>query len=392
MKSNVLTIMKKELFRFLSDRRTLFGAILLPGLMIYIIYNFMGSAISDSIVQEDVKPQIGAVNMPASVKTILDMQKVEFVTIEKSQTEIVELKKNQIEQKSFDLLVVFPGNFDTLVAEYDIAKGGVAPNVDIFFNSSNAVSTRAYALIGAVLDSYEAALSNKFDVNNTQVKYDLANEKDISAMIFSSMMPMLITIFLFSGVMAVAPESIAGEKERGTLSTLLVTPLKRSELALGKILAVSAIALLGATSSTLGTLLSLPKLKGGMDDIGVYYTTTDYVLLALIIFCTVLLFVSIVSIVSAYAKSIKEAQTYVAPMMIVVTLAGVSGMLGSTADSPFLYLIPVYNSVQCLSSIFSFGVQQINVIITVVSNIVYCGIFAFVLTRMFNSEKVMFSR
>lgn len=71
-------------------------------------------------------------------------------------------------------------------------------------------------------------------------------------MIFSSMLPMLLMIFLFTGCMSVAPESIAGEKERGTIATLLVTPVKRSHIAIGKIIALSIIALLSGISSTLG--------------------------------------------------------------------------------------------------------------------------------------------
>ena len=66
------------------------------------------------------------------------------------------------------------------------------------------------------------------------------------------MMPLLILVFLFSGCMAIAPESIAGEKERGTIATILVTPIRRSELALGKIFSLSIIALLSGLSSTVG--------------------------------------------------------------------------------------------------------------------------------------------
>lgn len=77
------------------------------------------------------------------------------------------------------------------------------------------------------------------------------------------MLPMLLMLFLFSGCMAVAPESIAGEKERGTIATLLVTPMKRSDLAIGKILALALIALLSGISSALGTVLALPQADGG---------------------------------------------------------------------------------------------------------------------------------
>lgn len=206
-------------------------------------------------------------------------------------------------------------------------------------------------------------------------------------------MPLLLAILLFSGCMVIAPESIAGEKERGTLSTLLVTPLRRSELALGKIFAITIVGTLSAISSTIGTISSLPQLTGGVSDgLPLFYTTGDYLLLGVVILSTVLLFVSLMSILSAFAKSIKEAQTYMTPLMIVVTLAGITGMFGGAAEKPLAYLIPVYNSVQCMSAIFSFEAVHLHVAIALVSNLLYCGALVFILTKMFNSEKVMFSR
>ena len=80
-----------------------------------------------------------------------------------------------------------------------------------------------------MLDQYESALSNCFDINRGQEGYDLADDRDLAGMTMASMMPLLILIFLFSGCMAVAPESIAGEKERGTIATILVTPIRRSD-------------------------------------------------------------------------------------------------------------------------------------------------------------------
>ena len=67
-------------------------------------------------------------------------------------------------------------------------------------------------------------------------------------MVFSSLLPMLLMMFLYSGCASVAPESIAGEKERGTIATMLITPTKRSDIAIGKILALAIIALLSGTS------------------------------------------------------------------------------------------------------------------------------------------------
>lgn len=396
MKSNVLTIMKKELARFLGDKRLAFSAILLPGIMIFVMYTFMGSAMENMFGGDDTPPEIAAVNMPASISAMFEASELTYEEIDNGDTAAIDEKKELISTKDYDLLMVFPENFDTLVAEY-ANNGTPAPNLEMYYNSADTDSSAIYSQVYALLDTYETMMSNRFDINRVEdgddTVADLASEKDASAQIFSYLMPFLLVIFLFSGCMAVAPEAIAGEKERGTLSTLLVTPLRRSELALGKILAITIIAVMSAASSTIGTILSLPNLMGSEAmELNIFYTVSDYLLLALVILCTVLLFVSLISILSAYAKSIKEAQTYVTPLMIVVMLIGISGMFGLTFDSPLVYLVPVYNSVQCMSAIFSFELSQLSIIVTVVSNLVYCGLLVFLLTRMFNSEKIMFAR
>ena len=234
---------------------------------------------------------------------------------------------------------------------------------------------------------------NKFHVNWDGI-YDLATQEDATGFVFSSMMPMLLLIFLFSGCMAVAPEAIAGEKERGTIATLLITPAKRGSIALGKIMALSVIALLAGASSAIGSILSLPKLMGAAaGQLTVTYVTEDYVLLGVVILSTVLLLITLISIVSAFAKSIKEAQTYVTPMMILVVLIGVTAMFGNGAKAEwYYYLIPLYNSVQCMVGIFAFSASPLFILTTVATNLVLTGCGVFLLTRMFNSERIIFSR
>ena len=115
-----------------------------------------------------------------------------------------------------------------------------------------------------MLEQYETSLANKLDINaGDSVYYDCATSKDTTGQMFSMMMPLLLMMFLYSGCMSVAPESIAGEKERGTIATLLVTPMKRSSLALGKVFSLSIIALLAGCSSFIGTFAALPKMMGG---------------------------------------------------------------------------------------------------------------------------------
>lgn len=400
MKNNIWTVMRKEFTRFFTDKRMVLTTLIMPGLMIYLLYSFMGNGLSSQVTtSEDEVLTVYAQNLPEEITLIADqMGNIEFIDISTQQaagiSEETVLEWLKTGDGECDLFAVFPENFMEEVTAYDAKSGEAAPNVALYYNSTETDSTTAYSLMQSALDTYEASMANKFDVNAGEENYDQASEEDMTAMMFSMMVPMLLMIFLFSGCMAVAPESIAGEKERGTIATLLVTPMKRSHLALGKILSLSAIAILSGLSSFIGTMLSLPNLMGGSEGMDAsVYGVTDYVLLLFIILSTVMVIITIISIVSAFAKNVKEATGWVTPIMIISMLIGITSMIDSLCKTePVWFLIPLYNSVQCMNGIFSLNVDLINVLVTVISNFCYAGIGVFVLTKMFNSEKVMFSK
>lgn len=394
MKNAVFTIFKKECKRFFSDRRMVLTTILLPGLMIFAMYNFMGSAMTDLFGAEEENYTLAAVNMPVSAAVLFEQAGIE--TENRQETELDDVKEDIADSMNYQACIVFPKDFEQAVASYDVMSGESAPQVSVFYNSSDTQSSMAYQTAVALLDAYESSMANKFDINMGQDIYDLAGEEELTGMFFSMLMPMLLLIFLYSGCMAVGVESIAGEKERGTIATLLVTPVKRRDIAVGKILALSLFALLSGASSALGTLTSLPKLVGGMGDeamvSGSFYTAKDYAMLAIVILSTVLVLITLISVISAFAKTVKEAQTYVMPVMIVVMVIGISGMFGGAPDNAAFYLIPLYNSVQSMVSIFSFTIHYGHLLITVIANLVFALLGVFVLTKLFRSEKVMFSR
>lgn len=392
---NIWAVARKEFARFFRDPKMVFGTLLLPGLLIYVLYSIMGDGIMEQFTAEDTEPAAVYVeNEPASLKEALGALSFQMLSQE-GKTE--EGLKEEIQNKEAELYVVFPESFDEKIAAYDSQTASEpAPNVEIYYNSASNESRAAYEAVVAVLDQYESHLANKFDVNSAQSGgvYDLATKEDVTGQMFSMLLPMLMMIFLFTGCMAVAPESIAGEKERGTIATLLVTPIKRSELAIGKVLSLSVISLLSGVSSFLGTMLSLPKLMGsasGMD--ASVYQISDYLLLLAVILVSVLIIVSLISIISAYSRSVKEANTAVVPLMVVVMFIGITSMFGTGApENPALYCIPLYNSVQSMNGIFSFHYNPMNIGITLVSNLVWTVLLIYVITRMFNSEKIMFSK
>lgn len=392
MKSDLITIIKKEFARFFGDKRMVLTA-LMPGVLIYALYSFMGDGMAEMYEpDDDYVYEINMVNMPQSMAFLDEVEEVEIKKIESKDVDAV---KESIREDEADILIVFPENFDADMLAYDILTATTpAPNVEIYYNSASTESSSAYSIMAGILEQFEQSMANKFDICQGEKEYDLATEEDISAMLVSMIMPMLILMMLFSGCLSVSAESIAGEKERGTIATLLITPMRRRDLALGKMISLSTFGLLSGLSSFLGIMLSLPNLMGGsgLEEMKFGYTVADYAVLLVVIITTTLVIVGMISIVSAFAKSVKEASTMASPLMILVSLVGVTNMMSNGMPTElYWYLIPIYNTVQCISGVFSMDYQMLPVIITCVANTVYSTIFVVVLTKMFGSERIMYT-
>lgn len=388
--SNIWTIMKKEFDRFFKDKRMVISTLLLPGLMIYLVYTIMGTAMgSQFMTDEEYLYKIEVENMPSSIETFFGEEMFE---VTKTETLDMETLAQKISDGDVDVAIVFDDNFDAAV------KGGGAKSSDIavYYNSTVTSSSEAYSVVTNILDTLEESIVDIFRINgDAEVQYDLSTKEEMAGFLLAMIMPMLLISFLFSGSMAVAPEAIAGEKERGTMATLLVTPVNRAHIAIGKVLSLSAISLLSGLSSFLGIILALPSyMESMMENVDMQvYGVKEYGAVLIVILSTVLLIVSVLSVISAFAKSVKEAGSLISPFMIVTMLLGITTIFGGGETQPvWVYFIPMYNSVQCFASIFNFKISIMPMLITVAGNIVYAVLFGFILTRMFNSEKIMFKK
>ena len=377
----IFAIIKKEFSRFFLDRRMVLTTLLLPGLLIYVVYTAIGS-ITSAIAEVPSTPAVYVQNMPESLSDAIGGM---FEVRQQSVSD--EEAKEQIRQGDIDLLVIFPENFDELGA-----TSGEVPSVSIYYYSAETASSSAYSMMVALLDGYEQQISNVFDINGGGDVYDLADSSSVSMYILSMIVPMVLIMLMLSGCVSVVLESIAGEKERGTIATLLVTPMKRSSLAVGKILSLSVIAMLSGISSFVGLILSLPNMMGGT---GVNfslaaYGALDYIGLLLVVISTVLVFVALLSIISAYARSTKEANGLIAPVMILIMVCSLCSMF-ITSPSIGFFFIPVLNSALCISSLMAGTFAVAPFVITMCVNLVFAALLSVILTFMFNSEKVMFN-
>ena len=390
---NIFTIFRKEFYRVMSDRRLVFTAILLPGLAIYIMYTFIGSAIGGEM--EDItqhKMIIYTENMPTEIQNYFYSQEInpEFHDYDPLTHDELEA---QILNGEVDMLIIFSDTFE------DDIDNLVVSDILIYYNPGEKYSEYSFNRIANSLHSYANVIGlDRYGEAYYSFILDsevIMDEEKAAGQQFAMLLPMLIIMFLFSGAMSIGPDSIAGEKERGTIATLLITPVKRSEIAIGKVLSLTVISMFSATSSFIGIMFSLPNLMGGAgSELDVFiYGAGDIIMLFVVLLATVLVIVGLVAVLSAYAKSIKEASMLILPFYFISMALGISTMFSGEASSDlWVYFMPIYSSVNLIIAILTFDISITAYLITIGTSLVYVAIFVYILTRLFQSEKIMFQK
>lgn len=390
MKS-LLPLIKKDLKRFFTDKRLLMSLIL-PGLLIFFMYSALGSIMESVYSLDDDKVfEVYVENNPPGYNAYFDLMGLDVNVNDVTADTDLEKVKEGITNGIVDLLIIFPENFDDVFGNDYSNQGDVVPQVEIYYNADIMDSYILFVSYSTLLNEFEADITNLFDINNKDDQYNLSvKSDDINPM--TSMIPMLLLMFLVTGVVSLATESIAGEKERGTIATLLITPVSRFKISFAKIISVSIPALASAIVSFLGLYLSLPSLTKMMGDSNsISLGGLEIISLLLIMLVTILMFSVLMCIVSALAKSVKESQQYTAPLIFVATIAGMMTMF-FTFPSTSLFFIPILNSSLAINEIFTGTFNVTQLLVTLFSNITITAIGVFVMGKMFNSEKIIFTK
>ncbi len=387
----IFVIVKKELKRFFTDKRMIMSLIL-PGVLIFVLYSLMGNFIGDAITPaDDYEYVICVENESVTLDGYLSTLGFKYKKVNAPREEA----EKKLVDKEIDLYVSFSEDFDDAGAD----KAG--KNVVIEYNSAKRESAKIYSALQTVyMQNSVASVDYNYAINAGVENPDMATEEDVVKMILTMFMPFILMVFLVTGSVSVASESIAGEKERGTIATLLVTPVKREYIALGKIIALTVTSLFSSLVSFVGIMASLPNLLqleriGDVTsiDLSVYGASTFVGILGIILI-TVMMFTMIMSILSTFAKSVKEATQFVTPAMIVVMLASVTSMIGGgkAVTNPALYLIPIYNCAQCLTMLFSGEFYGLCYLFTILSDALFVVLGVVLLAKMFNNEKIMLNK
>jgi sodium transport system permease protein len=378
-----------------------FTALVLPPVLLFFSYAFIGRFALRSILPNPAQGIVYALFLPDPIREAAGKEGIFIIDINETKPGLLPAVQGDISGGKADLLMVFPPDFEEALLARDPASNAPAQAVLLYYNSASVSSTMAYSRMVGILETYESSLVNKFDVNPGDGPFDLAGPKDALSRLFAGMFPMVILVFLYSSSMTVAAESLAGEKERGTFTAIFVSPLRTGELAAGKVFSLASMAFLCGLTSFLGVFagmgffladagLAEPSAEPGFSL--TMYGPLEFLLLIPVLLSTVFLFIVLVSIISALAKSVKEANFSSIPLVIIILLLGLLPLMGKTPPPGTCWpsLIPIYNSARNISAIFAFNYSPVEILLQSLVNILlgFGGIV--ILSRMFGSEKIMF--
>lgn len=397
-------IIKKELTRVFSDKKLIVSLFILPAVIIVGIYYLIGQM--QTTMMDDINKHKSVVyiqNAPEGIDSIMEQTKfsadITYLDKGKDTAPI----KDEILHGETDLLVVFEDNFLEKIRNTEEIT---VPEVKTYYNNSEDYSNAAREnFVSTVLAVYKQQLLMErfgdisivsiFDVDRDISTSIIVDSEKASGKAFGMLLPYLLTFMLFQGAMSLGIDAITGEKERGTMASMLLTPLKRKEIVMGKIISVSLLSCLSALIYAISMIVSMPILLGGMTNntgFVVSFAPSQILMLLGIVLTLVYLYVGVVSLTSVMAKTAKEAAAYVSPIYIIVLVAGMITMFtGNSQPSLGMYAIPVYGSAISIQGILTGELTLLQFAMNIGGTVLVSTCITALITKAFNSEKIMFN-
>lgn len=396
-------ILSKELKRVFGDKKMVFSLFILPIILIAGIYGMMFFLVDKqkSSINEHVS-EVFVQNMPDNFSELMSKHTECNINVIPA-GESVESYKDGLLDGTYDLVVVFPENFYENFKNAD--AGSALPDIKTFYNPSENNSGEARTrFTGTYLEEYKQILLKErfgsldyamvFSVDADNPDMIVQDKDKATGKILGSIIPYLITILIFAGAMGLGVDTIAGEKERGTIANLLISPIKRVDIIMGKIVSLAIVSVLSAAVYVISFIGSAVVLSGmgGMGEmvngLSLNFTTVQIIQFVVLLLGLVLLYVGIIGFVSLLAKNVKEAQSFIMPVYIIVMFAGMITMYSGDVTSGS-YMIPVYNTSAAFKGIFERTITMNQYLTSTIITYAFAGVMVCLMAKAMNSEKIM---
>lgn len=397
---NVGIVYRKELMDSLRDRRTLISTIVMPLLLIPVMTIGFGSfAISMVKKAQEETPRVMVLGGEDSPKILAAIQRIPGTQFVPPSDDYA----RQISNKVIRAAVRLPAGFAAAL------QSGEPAHVEIYVYEGELKSEIAGQKLRAFFDdlrqrTIESRLAERnlspgllrpFDV----AKKNVAPEEKVGAALTSSLLPYMVILMCLTGAMYPAMDLTAGEKERGTMETILTSRVSRIDLVLGKFLLVLtasiATALLAVLSMGVSSHMAAKMFAGEIPGAAaaqfkLSINPSALVAVFMLVIPVGVLFSSALLAVSLFAKTYKEAQSYISPLMIVVIVPAVASLMPGVDLNWRLALVPILNVSLVSKEIFT-GTYHWNFIAAIfASSCVYAGIALGAAVHLFQREDVLF--
>lgn len=379
--NNIIVTLKKELKLIIRDKKSLLMMALTP-LFIPIFVILMSYIYEEITTNNEDKKYVVGVNYSLS-------------NIEK-------------ELLSKELDIIYYDNIDNIKKDYDkkkiisyIIKDN--NNYNIYTNTQSEDGSMAISYIVSYLDNYNNYLGQSYLIDNNidlnkvynNINYNI-NEIKGESVFGNQIILMAITFIIMSITLSsiyTSTDTTAGEKERGTLETILTFPISRNELVLGKYLAIS---MSGFITLMIGILLSLISLYYVKNTFTIYDNVifninikTITLIVLILIFYT--FFISGICItIASFTKTFKEAQSALTPISLITCVPMFLELLNININGALAF-IPIINHTIVVNEILTGTININSIIITIISSIIYIILLMIFINKMYKSEKILFS-
>lgn len=389
-------VFRKELLDIFRDKKTVIMSIIIPLLVFPIMFGLIGAGINKTSKSVDDNLSIALIDKGnSSLGQFLKSQNaIKFSSLEN-------IDEN-VKSGKILLSLEIPEGFDGSISGENVA------NIKITYDNSSQKSQMALSKIQGYIDAYtkqivaERLVKRNIDQTlltpiNIETKTLEKESEGFSKFMLSLLLPLLLVVYSVSGPMAPATDLGAGEKERGTLEPLLTTQANRMSLLWGKFFAITVMGFITTIASLAGVLIAMKRggsimMSGnGSAQVSLNVEPKALILIGVVAILTTMVFGALELAISIYARSFKEAQTYLAPLSIIAIIpAYATYMLDAKNIESFYFHIPLANSVCLLKELIS-GIYNYNHILITVSWTIFYIIASLIFARfMFSKEEVIF--
>jgi len=404
LKSTILVYFK-ELKDILRDRRTVLSMILFPILLIPIMSvgmaKFMHSRMEKIMAERSMIVWISDIESDILLERVSAIDGISVLSDPIDSTLAIEM----LREKDVDAVVVIQHGFYSALDQYLSGDSGIQPSdIGLYSDETRQKSQFAVNKVSNVIVQYRTELvANQMNERGLPpglikpfmvAMRNIASAEDMGRFLAGSILPYIVILMALTGAMYPAIDLTAGEKERGTLETLLVSGVSRLDIVIGKFLTVftasivTASLAVGSMAATGAGLVGMmpeisDKLNFSIEPLGV-----ALMIMAMIPLCAI--FSSLLMTLSLFAKSYKEAQSYISPLMIIVIVPAMASIMPDTELSRQAALIPVLNVSIMMKDALVGSFDPVSVISTMAVNLILAAGGLFLVLKMFQRESVLF--